>query len=373
MGLIPASDFARPCARLWTRYLCVSLECDVRWLDRTLLMPVTDHSGVLPNRLAPHAFREIHASGKNPDGNYWTEYDDSGARFNLFERVCQRVPSSRPWLFKEFLPYIRQDPPPIAHSRSELLRYLEDRELTFLPKRAVSALLFLRPLAYRYLRTRAVRHLLEASTPSTLLFLLTYLHEVVWWAKGRSTDDVERIAVAAVLRFSKSLLERGFDDVDEIARIIESRIYRAVFSIKHWGDRSPHAAYERVLEDLPPAPLLIRDTAEMREACACVHAAGEDWFERAGTPLPSRYEALSGSTWAPTPGSIQTAISVIISGVLKTHAGIRDEFQRELLSGRPTLGGGIDRPGARPQPNLHQPNPALERRITNSRKRLTSK
>ena len=287
--------------------------------------------GVVPAPLAPRVFQDIYALGKNPDGNYWKEYDGSGARFNLFERVCERVPASRPWLLKGFLPYQREDPPPIAHSRAHLSSFLTERKLMFLPRRAVSALEHLRPRLYQYVQKRAIRDLVGAATPSTLIFLMAFLHEVAWWAKGRPIEDTARSVEDAVFQFCESLNKREFDDAPEIAEGIKWPLHRAVASIKHWGDRSPPAGYSLVLANLPPAPLLIEDTPELRDACACLHAAGEEFYECIGQPLPPRYEALSGADWAPTEESVRIAIRTLMAGVLRAHRNIADEYERDLL------------------------------------------
>ena len=315
--------------------MCKSKDCNYRWLDQTLLLPTTDPTGVLYEPLAPQVFREIYASGKNPDGNYWKEFDGSGVRFNLFERACERVPASRPWLLKEFVDYQQEDPPPIALSRAHLSSFLEKRELMFVPRRAVRALQHLRPRLYPRLQESAVRYLIRAATPSTLLFLMTFLHEVVWWARGRPVDDVTTIAEDAVFQFCDSLSKREFDDAAEIAEAIKWPLHGAVVSIKYWGDRSPPAGYARELEDLPPVPLLIKDTPEMRDACACLHAAGEESYECMLSPLPSRYGALPGADWAPTEESVKAAVRVLVTGVLAVHARIAGEYERDLLCSPP--------------------------------------
>ena len=256
-------------------------------------------------------------------------------RFNLFERACERVPASRPWLLKEFVDYQQEDPPPIALSRAHLSSFLEKRELMFVPRRAVRALQHLRPRLYPRLQESAVRYLIRAATPSTLLFLMTFLHEVVWWARGRPVDDVATIAEDAVFQFCDSLSKREFDDAAEIAEAIKWPLHGAVVSIKYWGDRSPPAGYARELEDLPPVPLLIKDTPEMRDACACLHAAGEESYECMLSPLPSRYGALPGADWAPTEESVKAAVRVLVTGVLAVHARIAGEYERDLLCSPP--------------------------------------
>lgn len=336
MGCIPASSYARQCPRLWARYLCKSKDCKYRWLDQTLLLPTTDSTGLLYESIAPQVFREIYRSGKNPDGNYWKEFNDSGARFNLFERACERVPASRPWLLKEFLAYQQEDPPPIALSRAHLLSFLGKRGLMFVPKRVVSALQHLRPTLYPRLQKRAVRYLVRAATPSTLLLLMTFLHEVVWRARGRRHDDeVANFAEDAVFQFCDSLIKREFDDAAEIAGAIQKPLHDAVVSIKYWGDRSPPAGYARELEDLPPVPLMIKDTPEMRDACACLHAASEDSFECMFSPLPTRFEALPGTNWIPTEVSVNAAVRLLVDGVLKVHVEISGEYECNLLCSPP--------------------------------------
>ncbi|MBL8261460.1 MAG: hypothetical protein JNM58_03470 [Xanthomonadaceae bacterium] len=231
--------------------------------------------------------------------------------------------------------YQQEHPPPIALSRAHLSSFLEKRELMFVPRRVVSALEHLRPWRYSYLQKRALQYLVGAATPSTLLFLMAFLHEVVWWARGRPVDDVSTIAEDAVFRFCDSLIKREFDDAPEIAEAIKWPLYGAVVSVKHCGDRSPPAGYSRALEDLPPVPLLIKDTQEMRDACACLHAAGEEWYECMFSPLPSRYEALPGADWAPTEESVKAAVRVVVTGVLAVHATIAGEYERDLLCSPP--------------------------------------
>lgn len=336
MSRVSASDFDRQRSRLWARYLTKSKDCDVRFLDRTLLMPTTEPNGVLPERLAPHVFKEIHASGKNPDGNYWQEYNDSGVKLNVYERVCERVPASREWLLKEFLPYLRDDPPPIAESRAHLSDFLASRNLVFLPGRVASAFEHLFPLRYRYLQKRALRHLVEAATPGTVLLWLSFLHQVTWTQKGQYVEGLARSAGIALRKFCDSLADRGFDDATEIGRGIFSPLSGAIYSIKLWGDRTPYSNPVALLQDLPPFPLLIDDTQQMHDACACLHAAGEESYERFLRPLPAQYEARSGSTWIPTNQSIRNAAHVLVSGVLATHAEIAKDYDRSLLCTLPT-------------------------------------
>lgn len=164
---------------------------------------------------------------------------------------------------------------------------------------------------------------------------MTFLHEVVWWARGRPVDNVATIAEDAVFQFCDSLIKREFDNAAEIAEAIKWPLHGAMVSIKYWGDRSPPAGYAREFEDLPPVPLLIKDTPEMRDACACLHAGGEESFECMFSPLPTCYEALPGTDWAPTEESVSAAVRVLVAGVQAVHAGIAGEYERDLRCSTP--------------------------------------
>src|SRR5690606_9997877 len=114
------------------------------------------------------------------------------------------------WLLKEFLPYCQEDTPPLAHSRTRLVRFLSERKLMFLPRRAESSLKHLRPWRYRYVEKRSVRELVDAATPSTLLFLMAFLHEIAWRRNECAVDNTTKIAEDAVSHFCESRIAQNF-------------------------------------------------------------------------------------------------------------------------------------------------------------------
>lgn len=346
MGRGPASDFQQKSTMLWARYLRKSLDCLVPGLNQALLLPVTDHRQLLPGGAPPY-FETVYKLGKNPNGMYWHELDGSGRKFNLFERACERVPASRNWFLTEFQPYLHADPPPVAISREHLRSFLAERKLMFLPRRVASALHHLRPELYLQLQERATFDLVRAATPCTVLFLIAYLHELTWSSKGRSIEPVVGIAENAIVAFSDSLTGREFDDALEIGNVIASSLREAVWSIKYWGDRSPPSSLPRELEGLPYIPLLIADTPEMRDACHCLHAAGEENWECTYQPLPVRYEGLEDPdlNWIPTTRAVRLATRDVVRGVLSCHKIISTEYERTLLCAPPTQPITAEQPG----------------------------
>lgn len=333
-------------------------------------MPPTDRGGVLPEPLAPRVFQEVYRAGKNPDGKYWKEFDGRGERFNLFERTCERVPASREWLLKDYLPYLKEDPPAISHSRAYLKHFLNSCGLIFIPSQAVCAIKYLRPKLYQYLRDHATVDLVDAATPSTTLFLIAYLHDVTWRSKTRCDESHVRRAEDAVIRLCESLIERGFDDASEIAAVIRGPLMDAVCSIRSWGDRSPVPRFVAELDDRPQIPVVAKESQELRDACACLHAAGEQWYERTIVPLPPRYTSKPDAPWAPTDESVEHAIRTVMRGVIAAHGDIRKSFVRSLLSmGQPSA---LAAHVAMNSSELHQPPTPYAKRTKGGRRRASA-
>ncbi len=320
----------------WTRFLLKSQDCDVRWLNQTLLLPTTEPSGSVSERLAPRVFEDIHEKGKNPDGAYWTEYGNSGGKFNLLERVCERVPKSRPWLLRDFIRYVQPDPPPLLESRTRLMGYTYQRKLLFVPRRVVSAVKHLDPVLYGDLEQRCTKSLVKAATPETLIFTIAFLHEMTWLRRPVA-EASGRLAYEAVDEFIASFSRREFDDADRLAQRLHRPLVDAVANVAAWGDRCSPSKFVPSLEDLPALPFLMEKGQEMLDACACLHAAGEESYECIGHPLPERYQegaievTCDGmSSHTPAPASIAAALLALKSSMLRVHAGVEREYEDSL-------------------------------------------
>ena len=369
MALDSASALRSDGAMTWTRFLQKSQGGDVRWLNRTLLLPTSDHLGVLPDRLAPRVFEDIHEKGKNPDGAYWQEFNGSGGKFNLFERVCERVPKSRPWLLREFIAYVQPDPAPILDSRARILAYANQRGLHLLPGRVVAAVKHLNPVLYADLERRCTTALIKAATPSTLIFVIAYLHEMVWRRRS-DVGAVQALADDAVDAFIASLSRREFDDAGMLAQRLRRPLCDVVSNVVVWGDRAAPSKLAPSLEDLPPLPFLVHKSQDMLDACACLHAAGEQWYERIGHSLPERYqdgaveviwEGVSSHT--PARASLEAALLAVKSDALRVHGDIGREYEASLLT---APGVPMPRAETRPKPNTARRRPSTPQRRSRS-------
>lgn len=323
--------FRRAGAMTWTRYLMKSLDCSVRWLNRTLLLPPSDPSGVLSDRLAPRLFEEIHTQGKNPDGKYWEELNDSGEKFNIFRRACERVPKSEEWLLRDLMLYTKPAPPSILDSRSKLLAYINQRDLIFVPPHILYSLQQQVPLLYQELERECIGGLEKAATPSTLLFLFAYLHELTWRRAPLQNNWTKALAEKAVGEFAGSFSKREFADPDMLSERLRSPLLDTVSQLATWGDRCAPSPTPAVLEEIPLLPFLMEKSLRLRDACACLDAVSFGSARCLGRPLPERYREGAHEGFYPTYANVDAALKVLVGSMLSVHRRIAREYEDSLL------------------------------------------
>lgn len=229
------------------------------------------------------------------------------------------------------------DPPSLLDSREQLLAYTNSRGLLLVPGRVMAAVKHLDPELYADLEHRCTSALIKAATPSTLLFVIAFLHEVTW-RRHRGTQAARELADNAVTAFSASMHERAFEDGQRLGEQLRPYLQDAVANVSVWGDRSAPSKLLRALGDLWALPFLMRKNQDMLDACACLHAAGEAWYERIDHPLPERYRdgalevTVEGLTsYTPSHKSIKAALIALRLQLLKTHGDILNEYNQSLL------------------------------------------
>lgn len=323
--------FRRAGAMTWTRYLMKSLDCGVRGLNRTLLLPLSDLRGVLSDRLAPRLFEEIHTQGKNPDGKYWVELNDSGEKFNLFRRACERVPKSEEWLLRDFMLYTKPVSPSILDSRTKLLGYINQRDVVFVPPHILFSLQQQVPQLYQELERECIGGLERAATPATLLFLLAYLHELTWRRAPLQNYWTKALAEKAVGEFAASFSARQFEDADMLSERLRSSLLDTVSQLATWGDRSAPSPTPAVLEEIPLLPFLMGKGQHLRDACACLDAVSFGSARCLGRPLPECYREGAHEGFYPTDANVDAALKVLVGSMLNVHRRIAREYEDSLL------------------------------------------
>ncbi|WP_396617464.1 hypothetical protein ACHZ97_09380 [Lysobacter soli] len=307
-----------------------SLECDLRYLDQTLLLPTGDHSGLTPRRLALHVFQEIYRHGKNPNGKYWEELDGSGRRFNLLGRVCERVPRSAEWLLRDFLLYVGSEPPPILESRGKLLAYINERGLAFVPPNILFSLQLEVPALYEDLERQCIGALIQAATPNTLLFLFAFLHEITWRGEPLRNDGAVSLAEKAVDAFLESFALRGFSEPHAVVDDLRPGLHGALQRVAAHGARSGMSQVPAVLEEIPMLPFLMENNQDLVEACACLRVVSLWSVQCVGRPLPERYRMGAFEGWMPTHECVDIALKTLLGSMLRVHHRIADEYRDSL-------------------------------------------
>lgn len=331
MPCMSATALRRVGAKLWTRYLMRALDCDLRFLDQTLLLPTNDRSGVTPKRHALHVFEGIYRHGKNPNGTYWEELDGSGRRFNLSERVCERVPRSAEWLLRDFLLYVGSEPPPILDSRGKLLAYINERRLAFVPPNILFSLQLKTPPLYEELERECTEALIRAATPSSLLFLFAFLHELTWRGAPLRNDGAVSLAEKAVAAFVGSFALRGFSEPHGIGDGLRPALHSALHCVSAHGARSGMSKVPAVLEEIPMLPFLMENNQDVVDACECLSAVSFLSVQCVGRPLPERYRMDAFEGWMPSHESVDIALRTLVGSILRVHHRIAREYEGSLL------------------------------------------
>ncbi|WP_445143369.1 hypothetical protein [Dyella sp. Tek66A03] len=262
-------------------------------LNAQLLFPLTpfeafefgENPPPLPLRIAPRVFEQAHNLGRNPDGAFTIEIHGPAAgassngvpRFNLYQRVTQRVPESKYWLLKEFEPYLRVEPPPIGVSIGILQQLLKELGLVLVDVRAIAAWEYICQAWPQLADFYLVDELMEGSIPEYLILIFTLCHLAVWHLTPRADDLLARklvkLCADGVANFVNSLEGYGLSIDVERDQILLSGLLDAKDAIAKHGARSLSAIKEDDLPRLSTYLILVPDTEANHRAIQCLNAA----------------------------------------------------------------------------------------------------
>jgi hypothetical protein len=326
---MPASEFDVLRAKLWVRFLLVCLDCDVRWLDQSLLLPVTDKTGVFSKRVAPYVFAPIYSNGKNPNGAYWREFNDSGDRFNLVTRVAEHVPRSEQWLLSNFVPYLKDEPPSLSYSHRFLQGFLRSRTSRLVPGTVMRNIGKLQSSLELRLHDTAFDALFDEPTPDGLMLMIAMLHQLAWHRRP-DTRYYKECVLGVAAKFGESLSTRRFDNADTFGRDLYHMLSPAIRMIAAWGDRTLPSDRKYSIEDVPDFPILVEDTDEVTDACYCLHLHSPEW-QYMNQDVAAKYPWFKERRWHPSDNEIDTAMRVIERSAEKLAASLGNEYQQSLL------------------------------------------
>ncbi|MHB1991380.1 hypothetical protein [Metallibacterium scheffleri] len=235
----------------------------------------------LPERLAPRYFERAYVQGNSPDGDYASEIYDAKEKFNLYDRVTERVPESRYWLLREIQHFLTADPPSIDVSVRVIRTLLADLNLVFLERDAVEAWSRFDDESLSQAERDSLDALTETPLPGHLSLVFALSHLAAWMEPPRDpleglTGLLQSSTMDAATLFIKMLRTQGFEDLDDIIPPLSKAFLDATESIDTLGPRSVTDAAATLPPDFVHHLVLVPDTPANRSAIVCLASARED-------------------------------------------------------------------------------------------------
>ncbi len=298
MGRHPKAEADRVGPRLWARFLKRHFGSrTLAPLNAQLLFPPAPREhfvfGIdpppLPERLAPRYFERAYIRGTSPDGDYASDIYDARSKFNLYNRVTERVPESRYWLLRELAHFVAAGVPPIATSVRVIRDLLADLRVVFLERDAIETWLRFDPESLREAEEDSMEALCETPLPGHVSLVYALSHLATWVEPPRDALEglpgaLQSATIDAATQFIKMLDKQGFDDLDDVVPALSGVFQSATHTIDALGPRSAADAGETPPPDLAHHLVLVPDTPANRSAIVLLASTKED--PRSESPRP---------------------------------------------------------------------------------------
>lgn len=316
MGRLSKDEGHRLGPKLWPRFLLWHFNChDLGVLNAQLPLPIEAGEkfvfGEIPKpilrRTAPKLLEQAYYLGRNPDGRYTPEFHDETVRFNLYERVVQRVPESRHWLLKDLAPFLAGDCPHIDSSADASARLLAELGVVFVREQSLQSWAEVDPAGLERAEMASFDALTVSTQPECLALLFVLSHQATW--QQPETQVSEHLAKACwdgAQTFAHSFEIRGFEDGWSLGLRLMSRLESAKESIRKRGHRSLPTRPEWELLRVPSRLVVLPNTPTYNAAMDCLHA-GSDWSWELLSPL-------AGAAIHPDPTGDELLSAAIVLG-----------------------------------------------------------
>ncbi|MDG2538732.1 hypothetical protein P5Y53_13740 [Dyella jiangningensis] len=294
MGRHSKADVQRIGPKLWARFLKRHFKCsDLAPLNAQLLFPVApfeifefgENPLPLPLRVAPKIFERSYDLGRSPDGLYTPEVhgpnvrSNQTLRYNLYQRVMQRVPESKYWLLKEIEPFLQGTLPPIDETTRLLNELLVDLGLVLVEGEAVAAWELLDSAGAQTAELASVHALSNAELPEYVALAFTLCHLCVWREPPRKEDRLSNGLLSwcrfMAVAFASFLESHDFDlDAGMYSDLVVS-LMSGIAAIAKNGARSMNINGQIRPPNLIGRLILVPDTAAIRQSICCLTEAIE--------------------------------------------------------------------------------------------------
>jgi hypothetical protein len=321
--------------RIWTRYLLRRFQCELDALNCQLTKKIKPGEvfqfGIepepLPRRTVEKLFDRPHNLGSNPDGRYVKE-PYSEEKFNLFERVVERIPASKYWLLQDWTHYFETACPHIDISIEIFTRLTEEMDICLVDSSAFQAWTEADPKGFEQAEAITTSSLVHCHVPEIISLLLSMLHVAAWKnIGGRYYDKViwslHSMLYLAVRTFSKSPAFDYSDDSWEIATQIPYLVQTAPQNIARSGARSePKKRWD--VPDFPDKIIFVRRSDANAKAMRTLHAGGDQWCD--GSIL----ELLFPDAKFPTSQELAEAAALLLQAVEDMQLHLKERAEANL-------------------------------------------
>jgi hypothetical protein len=267
--------------KIWTHYLLRRFQCDLDALNTQLPLPIdvgeVFRFGIspkpLPRRGIPKYFDRIINLGTNPDGSYTLEPYEDDLRFNLYQRVVQRVPESKQWLLKDLANFFKSGCPDIDLSAAICNRFLNELNLVLADEQTLTTWERVDPDALEIAEQNSLNSLIITALPETLTTLLTLLHLAIWQDAGnrnksKVVNQLRLSCLQAINEFCDSPVFENVGCDTKIKNGISDALRIAIRNIERHGKRSMSQGPDWLLPQIQNRFVLYK-RSDQTEAAEC--------------------------------------------------------------------------------------------------------
>ncbi len=285
MGRRKSEESDRIAPQVWVSFLLHRFDCTLDDLNAQFTLPIGPKEefvfGKVPEplvkRTAPKVFQRIYALGANPVGNYVKEpKEENGSRFNLFERVCMRVPESRSWLLEELAPYLEDDVPTIKFSLDVYEKASEALGILLIDDACYQSWARVDPQGLKDAEQQTYTTLVRNPLPISLAFLYALHHLARWNWQPHADQLALRCAEAAENFCNLSVLRNA---PEGLVHRLRCQLMGGICMANAYGARSMPDRPPWAVPKVPVRLVVVNDNVRTRSALKCLRAGSDRFYE----------------------------------------------------------------------------------------------
>lgn len=261
----------------------------------------------VPRSYGAKIFRAIFSDGRMPDGNYAIEPDIPGQKFNPYERVLQRFPTSASWRLEDLHPYLGLQRLEIRDSRDALQRLLNERDAILIDEHSLSGWEEIDSRGLAKAEAAVLDAIAACGTPDALVLMFALLHVAIWkdgpTAGKELAQRIHHCRQTAAAFLSSPVFARDDASCNLRARL-EFVFELGIELVVRDGKRSNLRRAQFLERPVPRRIVPVPRTPEVKDAMRCLNAAGPHQWEELRSPLP---ESFCPDGWEITPAHVRAA------------------------------------------------------------------